>query len=619
MYRDFSAKSKQNVLSLVSQVESEKLSNFTDWVGDRWLDFETWIGKLNIKNYINNVNEYHKKVIDKNNTTQQQIEQIFSAVNSVDTTYKSNFSFIKTSLQQWQTYIDQMAAIVNPQNGKFSAQYMAECLDALLRACENSSVAASLSNYLDYDSNSGEYTYNWDRIEGLFAKDASELTETELQILMAILSTMMDADGNIDSENLQRFINAGYTTPSSVTKDDLHESFQTLPNGSKVQYYYLQNKSYMSDVLKMVSFLYKEACESASVNGMNNNLNNLLQILVENYSVIEWRSVVNPSRDYWSGELYVSEKDLDWFNELCRANISIEYVDVKNGSGLDYYLITSNAANYGNVRTATVDGQTIWRNDPDADGYSDYTIRMYVDCRNANADLEAVILNCQSILAHYYQEFNIEEVLSDEFIKMVAKYAPFGGDLISSLYDLASQTDALGAIKSSVDGAKSADLSNSGKVSEKTEKGIDIGLGELSRILGIYSKYKKVEANNEKVMQNQEAVDEFADVFRIMNNLGIRYNTMTVKYDHTTYQDDGKGINVDSSKDCSKSTSCEVSPSDYEYDSVLLRNQYETIMHKTISDSGFAELEKQVQEYIKTGAMTEGSILANYISEWSEE
>ena len=53
MYRDFSAKSKQNMLNLVSQVENEKWSNFTDWVGDRWLDFQSWIGKLDIKNYIN--------------------------------------------------------------------------------------------------------------------------------------------------------------------------------------------------------------------------------------------------------------------------------------------------------------------------------------------------------------------------------------------------------------------------------------------------------------------------------------------------------------------------------------------------------------------------------------
>ena len=630
MYRDFSEKSKQNILNLVSQVENEKLCDFTDWVGDRWYDFESWIGTLNIKKYLNDVNSYHKKVIDKNNASQQQIEKIFSAVSSVDGTYKSNFSFVKASLQQWQTYIDQMAEIVNPQNGKFSAQYMAECLDALLRDCNNLSAEASLSDYLDYDSNTGKYNYNWDRIEALFAKDASELTEADIQILIAILGTMMDERGIVDAESLQRFINAGYSKPSLVTKDDFHESFEKLPNGSEVPYYYLQNKSYMSDVLKMVCLLYNDACESASVNGMGNNLNNLLQILVENYSVIEWRSVINPSRDYWSGKLYISEKDLDWFNALCSANITLEFVDSKNDpnntSGLDYYLITSNAANYGNVRTATVDSQLVRLNDPNSDGYSDYTVRMYIDCGNANTGLTALKLKAQAILAQYYKEFNIGEVLSDELIKMVAQHAPFGRDLISSLYDLASQTDALGAIKSSVDGAKSADLNTSTKISEKTEKGIDIGLGEISRILGIVSKYKAVEKNNKIVEENQNALEEFASDFEILNNLGIAYTTMTVKYDHTSYNDSGRGIKVDNDKDCAETPSCEISVSDYQYSSRLLLHQYETAMHIPMTDDNgnilpqylqsFEDLENQVKEYIKTGNVSEGSILAEYMKQW---
>ena len=66
MYRDFSESSKNKLLGLVSDVENEKWCDFTDWVGDRWLDFESWIGTLNIKGYVNNVNSYHKKVIDKN-------------------------------------------------------------------------------------------------------------------------------------------------------------------------------------------------------------------------------------------------------------------------------------------------------------------------------------------------------------------------------------------------------------------------------------------------------------------------------------------------------------------------------------------------------------------------
>lgn len=89
MYRDFSEKSRNELLGLVSQVESEKMSNFTDWMGDRWCDFESWIGKLNIKNYLDDVNAYHKKIIDKNNTTKASINTIFGKVSAIDVLYKN--------------------------------------------------------------------------------------------------------------------------------------------------------------------------------------------------------------------------------------------------------------------------------------------------------------------------------------------------------------------------------------------------------------------------------------------------------------------------------------------------------------------------------------------------
>lgn len=122
MFRDFSDSSKQQLLNLVSEVENEKKSDFTDWVGDRWYDFETWIGKLDIKNYINNVNAYHKKVIDKNNATTKSINSIFSKVESVDKSYKYKLAATRTSLNKCLQHINQLIEIVNPSNGKFNAK-----------------------------------------------------------------------------------------------------------------------------------------------------------------------------------------------------------------------------------------------------------------------------------------------------------------------------------------------------------------------------------------------------------------------------------------------------------------------------------------------------------------
>lgn len=132
MRRDFSDESKQKMLNLVAQVEQEKLCNFTDWVGDRWYDFQDWIGVLDIQHYIDDVNTYHKKVIDKNNATEQAIIDIFNAVGAADHDYAAKFSQTRSALEKWKRYIEQLTEIVNPFKGRFTTEYMGNTLNTLL-------------------------------------------------------------------------------------------------------------------------------------------------------------------------------------------------------------------------------------------------------------------------------------------------------------------------------------------------------------------------------------------------------------------------------------------------------------------------------------------------------
>lgn len=618
MYRDFSEKSRNELLGLVSQVENEKISNFTDWVGDRWYDFESWIGKLNIRNYLNNVNEYHKKVIDKNNATKSSINTIFNKVKSVDASYKDTFSIKKSQLQQWQRYINELSQIVNPRNGKFNAKAMSDAFDGILKQISNDELNSNLEKYVELDKTTGEYTYHWNEIEELFTKDTYSMTDTDYQVLTFILSTMADENGYIDTENLEKFINCGYTTPSPVTSNDYHTSFEILPNGQKYSYYYIQNKSYMGDTLKTICAMYSNAC---SVSGNNTNLNALMQAIAENYSVIEWRQKLSPiqmKQDFWSGEITISEETLNNFNKICTPNITLEFVNnTKDGSGLDYYVIKSNASNVGNVLTTTSDGSFVRRNDVSTDNYSDCTLRVYIDCaKNQNSNVVATILNGRSILSEYYQEFDWGQVLTDEAVGLV-KQVPVVGNYVSSIYDLGTQAEAIGVISSGLDGIKSTDLDDISNISKKTEKRIDAGIGIVNKGLGIYTKYKATEINNQNVQKNQEELEKLSKPLMQKNNLGLVYDTMVVKYDHCTYDDSGKGIKVDGGKDCDKST-CVISPSNYKFDINVLRKQYDSIMHTTIANEEFAELEKQVKEYITTGNIEEKSILANYVKEWKE-
>ena len=190
MYRDFSDASKQRILGLVSEVENDKLCDLTDWIGDRWYDFESWIGRLNIRNYINDVNSYHKKVIDKNNATKDSIETIFNNVSNVNTTYGTIMSNIDISLGKISSYIDAMNTIVTPSNGMFNSNTMSNRFDSLLKEINSSNVQC-LKDQMVQDVN-GELIFNEDLIYEYLKKDQAQLSAEEQEMLIDVIATLQE-------------------------------------------------------------------------------------------------------------------------------------------------------------------------------------------------------------------------------------------------------------------------------------------------------------------------------------------------------------------------------------------------------------------------------------------
>ena len=191
MYRDFSDESKKELLGLVREVEDEKLCNFTDWVGDRWYDFESWIGTLDIRKYIDNVNTYHKKVIDKNNTTEKKIEKIFSAVKSVDRTYGDIFKNIEESLEGWCDYMKELDDIVTPGNGKFNGKYMAKRLNDLLKKISKQEMDCLRDRIVqDID---GELVFDEELLYDYMTKDTKDLSDEEKAVLLEVIAMLKDA------------------------------------------------------------------------------------------------------------------------------------------------------------------------------------------------------------------------------------------------------------------------------------------------------------------------------------------------------------------------------------------------------------------------------------------
>lgn len=207
MYRDFSDRSKNQLLGLVSQVESEKKSNFTDWIGDRWYDFEVIIGKLNIRRYLNDINTYHKKVIDKNNATQASINTIFKNVQAADETYKKTLSQRKSLLQQWQKYIVELSQIVNPGNGQFKADFISYTMDQRLNAISKTSIIdkePKSKEELTKKAIKGESTFLKGLSKLIKKKDSAKSNDLELtssaMSYIAGLYTFYTADYNDTSD-----------------------------------------------------------------------------------------------------------------------------------------------------------------------------------------------------------------------------------------------------------------------------------------------------------------------------------------------------------------------------------------------------------------------------------
>ena len=190
MYRDFSESSKQKLLGLVSEVENEKWCDFTDWVGDRWLDFQSWIGMLNIKGYVNNVNEYHKKVIDKNNATKDTIEKIFQEVTGVDSSYKAIFSGVDSILKQWQAYVLSMAQIVSHGSGQFNAQIIGDTLGSAYSTIQSTQVEI-IKQSIRQEIN-GEIVYDTDAFKAYMQMAPEEMSDAEKVAVLQVINELSE-------------------------------------------------------------------------------------------------------------------------------------------------------------------------------------------------------------------------------------------------------------------------------------------------------------------------------------------------------------------------------------------------------------------------------------------
>lgn len=165
MRKDFTIEQRNRLIALINEINDEQWFGWTDCIGDMVYGFQEFIGVLDIDNYYNNVEQYHKRIMDKNDTTISQLKDIFEAVWGVDETYQNKVKDHRSEYYSVvQEYIKSLTEIIMYGNQSFNAASM-DCKLGSLEEILNQRVNNPIVNEHDYGGNQGSARYNVDEVK----------------------------------------------------------------------------------------------------------------------------------------------------------------------------------------------------------------------------------------------------------------------------------------------------------------------------------------------------------------------------------------------------------------------------------------------------------------------
>lgn len=142
MIRDFSNSAKKKLLEYVKDATETTLwRKIGDRIGDAGLQIQYWFGALSISKYIDNLDAYYKKIIDKNNTTSQRIEEIFTNVKNIDTRYQGGLQQNVNFSESVINFINDLANTIDPNGGNMDMQKMNAALAASLEKIQEAKLS----------------------------------------------------------------------------------------------------------------------------------------------------------------------------------------------------------------------------------------------------------------------------------------------------------------------------------------------------------------------------------------------------------------------------------------------------------------------------------------------
>ena len=131
MMRDFSPGAKELLMQYVDDVI---VSGVWETIGNGKGEFnqagQDWLSKLGISDYLDNMEGYYQNIISKHSTTKEEIEQIFSDVQQVDTRHIGTVAGLVTAGNAIITYFTDLADNINPNGGNLDIEKLRTTLEA---------------------------------------------------------------------------------------------------------------------------------------------------------------------------------------------------------------------------------------------------------------------------------------------------------------------------------------------------------------------------------------------------------------------------------------------------------------------------------------------------------
>ena len=129
--RDFSPGAKELLMQYVDDVIASGVwETIENGKGEFNQAGQDWLSKLGISDYLDNMEEYYQNIISKHSTTKEEIEQIFSDVQQVDTRYIGTVAGLVTAGNAIITYFTDLADNINPNGGNLDIEKLRTTLEA---------------------------------------------------------------------------------------------------------------------------------------------------------------------------------------------------------------------------------------------------------------------------------------------------------------------------------------------------------------------------------------------------------------------------------------------------------------------------------------------------------